>query len=143
MQIKEALPKIIQEIAKKYAVKMGYASVEEINHGNCESFRDIVLRYLQKKFPKEVFEAVCIRDFESIKEYKHPLFEELSVMPYHAWFMHRGLHYDATAPYGVEDFYELDNYAYYVNLDERKRKEVFSILNQEEAGRAMDSCRIQ
>lgn len=107
-----------------------------INKGYCEYFRDIVVSKLEKIFPSETFLCVCVRDFQGydtiwdndyIKRQgiiPPEIFNELPDIPYHAWFIHDNMHYDAETPEGVSNFFEMPFFKWYSSLKDTERNEV-------------------
>jgi hypothetical protein len=78
----------------KYMKKIGTKLRCDINSGECENFAYELLEKLG-----EYNENTC--ELET-RNFVHP-----DVLPTHVWVFHNGKHYDAEAPQGVDNWFDL------------------------------------
>lgn len=131
----KTVEKIIEEtiirMGKEFAKNEGYASVSDINHGECEVFQHWVVEELGNLLPDAEIDGVNIReyDFEEMGGHPEP-FDTLLEMPYHAWFTYNGKNYDVEAPEGVDYWFQLPFYKQFSEMDKGERKEIFDSYNE-------------
>jgi len=116
------LIKIIKKLIPKYQGLQPNCSIEEINSGSCDNFAVNVLEYF---FDRELVDSLFYRTFNGVKLVISSDYSD-DLEP-HTWIVYDGKHYDAEAPYGVDELHDLpiykrqfsgDNDSYYNQLRE-------------------------
>lgn len=94
------------DIIKAELLKSG-EDPQEINNGGCQDFAEFVVEQLTESGDLHGL-AVDMEWFDEIAGAERDLGELYDDgFPWHVWVYHRGRHYDAEAPDGVEDWKDL------------------------------------
>lgn len=134
MTVEKTITETLIRMGKEFAQNEGYATVSQINRGECEVFRDWVVAELVHQHPEinEDIDCVCIRDYDFDEMGGHPKpFDALLEMPYHAWFTYNGKNYDVEVPNGVDYWYQLPFYRQFREMDKDERQEIFEMFNED------------
>jgi hypothetical protein len=106
------IDRIISWLADDYCEAHGFRKSSSINKGYCDYFADELLQELGG----ETSDTYIVDNDENAPD------DSYRVGPDHVWVFHKGKHYDAETPNGVENFLDIPHFKRWLKEKEKRAK---------------------